>query len=65
MAFTFEFERENDGRWMAEVPQVPGAMAYGATKEEAAALAEAIALRTLADEIETSRKVKALTFLAV
>jgi len=43
---------------------IPGAMAYGDSQEEAAAHAEAIALRTLADQIESSGKVEALTFSA-
>jgi len=49
MAFTYEFEQETDGRWIAEIPEVPGAIAYGITLEEAAAQAEAIALRTLGE----------------
>lgn len=40
---TVEFEREIDGRWIAEVIEVPGAMAYGSTKEEARSRAEAVA----------------------
>jgi predicted RNase H-like HicB family nuclease len=47
-----EVEREEDGRWLAEVPAVPGALAYGATPEEAAAKAEALALRALAERLE-------------
>ena len=47
-----EIEREEDGRWIAEVPAVPGALAYGATREEAAAKAEALALRALAERLE-------------
>lgn len=47
-----ETEREEDGRWIAEVPAVPGALAYGATREEAAAKAEALALRALAERLE-------------
>ncbi len=44
MPFTYEFEREEDGRWIAEIPECPGALAYGVTQEEAAARVEAIAL---------------------
>ena len=62
MDLTFELEREADGRWMAEIPQVPGALAYGDTEDQAIARAEAIALRTLAAELEESGKAKALTF---
>ncbi len=52
MKLTIEFDREDDGRWIAEVPQVPGAMAYGATAEAAAAGAEAIALRAITEMLE-------------
>ena len=47
-----EIEREDDGRWLAEVPAVPGALAYGRTREEAAAKAEALGLRALAERLE-------------
>jgi predicted RNase H-like HicB family nuclease len=47
-----ETEREEDGRWIAEVTEVPGAMSYGATREEAIAKAKALALRVLADRLE-------------
>jgi predicted RNase H-like HicB family nuclease len=47
-----EIEQEDDGRWLAEVPAVPGALAYGRTPEEAAARAEALALRALAERLE-------------
>lgn len=47
-----EIEREADGRWIGEVPALPGVMAYGATPEEARGKAEALALRVLADRIE-------------
>ena len=52
MNFNIEYEREDDGRWLAEVPQLPGVMAYGATREEAMAKAEVLALRMLAERIE-------------
>lgn len=52
MNFTIEFEREEDGRWLAEVIDLPGAMAYGATREEAAAQVQALALRVIADRLE-------------
>jgi predicted RNase H-like HicB family nuclease len=44
LRFQFEIDRENDGRWIAEIPEVPGAMAYGTTVEEAKAKAYALAL---------------------
>ena len=47
-----EIEQEEDGRWLAEVPAVPGALAYGDTAEAAAAKAEALALRALAERLE-------------
>jgi predicted RNase H-like HicB family nuclease len=50
-----EIEREEDGRWIAEVPALPGALAYGGTPEEARARAEALALRVI-DENKNLRK---------
>ena len=50
--FSVELDREDDGRWIAEIPKLPGVMAYGNTKQEAVRHARAIALRTLADRIE-------------
>ncbi len=55
-----ETEREEDGRWIAEVPLVPGAMAYGATKEEAVAKVEALVLRVLADKVENGESAPGL-----
>ena len=52
MNFTIEHEREEDGRWLAEIPEIPGALAYGATANEAMAKAEALALRVLAERLE-------------
>jgi len=52
MDLRIETELEDDGRWIAEVPQVPGVLAYGATAEEAATKAEALALRVLAERLE-------------
>jgi predicted RNase H-like HicB family nuclease len=49
---TLECEREVDGRWLAEVPQLPGVLSYGTTPEEAMARAEVLALRVLAEQIE-------------
>jgi len=47
-----ESEQEEDGRWIAEVPALPGVMAYGKTKSDAAAKAKALALRVIADRVE-------------
>ncbi len=52
MQLSIECERETDGRWIAELVQIPGAMAYGTTWEEAMARTEIVALRTPADRIE-------------
>ena len=52
MKYSVEFEREEDGRWIAEVPDLPGVMVYGATREEVFRGVEALALRVLADRIE-------------
>ena len=52
MHFTIEHEKEDDGRWLAEVPELPGVLAYGATAQQAMAKAEALALRVLAERLE-------------
>jgi predicted RNase H-like HicB family nuclease len=52
MQFTLEIEREADGRWLAEVPQLAGVLAYGTTSAEAMSKAEVLALRVLAERIE-------------
>lgn len=52
MKLKVEVEREEDGRWIAEVPSLPGALAYGATEVEARARVQALALRVLADRLE-------------
>ena len=49
---TIEIEREEDGRWIGEVPELPGVIAYGATEDEARNKAAALALRVIADRIE-------------
>ena len=56
LRFVVETELETDGRWIAEIPQVPGALAYGATKEEVINKAYAIALRSVADDVEHSEQ---------
>jgi predicted RNase H-like HicB family nuclease len=47
-----ESEIEDDGRWIAEVPALPGVLAYGASEEEARARAQALALRVIADRLD-------------
>jgi predicted RNase H-like HicB family nuclease len=54
--FSIETEREDDGRWIAEITDIPGVLAYGATEAEAKANAYAIALRVIADQVEESKK---------
>ncbi len=52
LSFAIEIEQEADGRWIAEIPDLPGVLAYGATERAAIASAEALALRVLADQLE-------------
>ena len=57
MNFRIETERETDGRWIGEVPELPGVLAYGPTREEAIARVKALALRVLADRLEQGETV--------
>jgi predicted RNase H-like HicB family nuclease len=52
MNFTLECEQEVDGRWIAEVPELPGVLSYGDSAENAMAKAEILALRVIADRLE-------------
>lgn len=52
MRFMLEIDRETDGRWIAEILDLPGVMVYGQTRGEAISLAKALALRVIADKIE-------------
>lgn len=52
MNFNLECERETDGRWLAEVAELPGVLAYGASANEAMGRAEVLALRVLAEQLE-------------
>ncbi|MGD9508925.1 MAG: type II toxin-antitoxin system HicB family antitoxin [Geminicoccaceae bacterium] len=56
-----EVEQEEDGRWLAEVPELPGVLAYGASPDEAKAKATVLALRVLAERIEHGEPVPVLT----
>ena len=47
-----EVEQENDGRWIAEVPELPGVMAYGQTRQEAIDRTQSLSLRVLADRLD-------------
>lgn len=53
MNLSIEYEQEQDGRWLAEVPQLPGVLVYGSTAEEATLKAQTLALRVLAERLET------------
>ncbi len=52
MTFRVELDREDDGRWIAEVADLPGVLAYGATQDEAQAKVQALALRVVAERLE-------------
>jgi len=52
MKLLIELDRETDGRWIAEVPDLSGVMTYGATRDEAIARVQALALRVLAERLE-------------
>jgi predicted RNase H-like HicB family nuclease len=67
MRLTIEFEQETDGRWIAEVPELPGVLVYGQTRNEAAQRARALALHTIADQIdngELTASVDSVSFAA-
>ena len=55
-----EIEREDDGRWIAEVPDLPGVLVYGRTREEAITKAQALALRAIADRLDHGESVPEL-----
>jgi predicted RNase H-like HicB family nuclease len=55
MEFEISFDREEDGRWIAEIESLPGVLAYGATRIEAQSKVEALALRVVADRIEVDQ----------
>lgn len=52
MRFTLEIEQEEDGRWIVEIPELSGVLAYGGTREAAVAKAKVLALRVVADQLE-------------
>ena len=52
MPLTIEVEQEEDGRWLAEVPELPGVLTYGQTRQEAIDRAQALSLRVLADRLD-------------
>jgi predicted RNase H-like HicB family nuclease len=52
MNLIIEIEQEEDGRWIAEIPEIPGAMTYGQTSQQAVISVKSLALRILADRLE-------------
>lgn len=55
-----EIERESDRRWIAEIPRLPGVMAYGKTRAQAVAKVQALALRVIADRLEHGERIPEL-----
>ena len=62
MKFTVEYEQEEDGRWLAEVKEIPEVLTYGKDPDDAVAHAQALALRVIADRLENGEAVPALMF---
>ncbi len=63
MKLTLEVEQEEDGRWIAEVPELPGVLAYGQSRERAIASAEVLALRVLAERLENGETIPQISVL--
>jgi predicted RNase H-like HicB family nuclease len=55
-SLTVEFERERDGRWIADVPELPGVMAYGRTRKHALGAVQALAFEVLAADVKRGRR---------
>ena len=64
MNFDIEFEQEEDGRWIAEIPDIPGVIAYGVTPLQAGARAKALALRVLAERMENEDSIPGINSIA-
>jgi predicted RNase H-like HicB family nuclease len=65
--FTIEVEQEEDGRWIAEILEIPGVLSYSLTKQQAISNVQALALRVIADKLEQGEinlGLKSLTFIA-
>jgi predicted RNase H-like HicB family nuclease len=65
MSLDIEIDREEDGRWIADIPALPGVMVYGQTRDEATAKARALALRVIADRIDHGEPVPDISDLFV
>jgi predicted RNase H-like HicB family nuclease len=61
MALAIEVEQEDDGRWLAEVPDIPGVLAYGDSRDEAIGRVQALSLRVLADRLDHGEPVPQMT----
>lgn len=61
MDFHIETEQETDGRWIAEITDIPGCMVYGNTPEQAIARVKALALRIVADQLDENQRLVNLT----
>ena len=55
--YAIELDRESDGRWIAEVPELPGVLAYGQTREEAVRKAQSLSLHILAERLEHGEEI--------
>jgi predicted RNase H-like HicB family nuclease len=64
MNFEIELDQEEDGRWIAEIPELPGVLVYGETPLQAEVKAKALALRVLADRMENDEPVPALASIS-
>ena len=64
MNFEIELEQETDGRWIAEIPDLPGVLAYGVTPLQAGARAKALALRVLAERMENEDSIPGINSIA-
>jgi predicted RNase H-like HicB family nuclease len=64
MDFIIDFEQEIDGRWIAEIPELPGVLAYGTTQAQAGEKAKALAFRVLAERIETESSLPYINHVA-
>jgi predicted RNase H-like HicB family nuclease len=64
MRLTIETEREEDGRWIAEIPELPGVMTYGGTVDDAVRACRALALEVLAGRLRAGEQVDSIQFVA-